>query len=135
MTEELLKRVRPVWESDRYDVPLQGHAWYDGKYGTFGIINFGSWGDDEPPRYSFFACRDLEHMAMLMAERQLFEDMVGHHCTYATPGHYNKNKALDFDWFYGREGRERHPLRDFTEKFTAMDGEYLGDFEFGSDEE
>lgn len=128
-TVELLKGVKPVWESDRYDMPLAGHAWYRGEYGTFGIVNFATAGLDEKARYAFFRAKTKKDAINLMAERQLFEDLVGHHCTYGLNAGFTRGKALDFDAFYGRDGKEQNAVVAYL-KVTKPDTEFVGEFEF-----
>lgn len=123
----MLDGVKAVWESDRYDRPLSGHAWYNGDYGVFKIANRSKVEEGDTPVYAFFRAGSPEAAMRLLAIRQMFEDFVGHHCTYGVRDRYDPDtKAIDVEGYYGL-GKPKHPLGTYLDELPE-DVEYVGDF-------
>lgn len=76
---EFLKDVHIVYDTDFHDGPLTGHAWHKGRYCYFDTDTMDEdW--DDPRVYNLYHMTRLETMIQL-AERCLFQDIVGYHNT------------------------------------------------------
>lgn len=94
---ELLEDVKTVYEDDYYDGPLSGHAWYQGKYCYYKLDVI----DDDGTRiYNLYSMSRLETIIQL-ANRCLFQDIVGLHCTTGLEG--KVDTGLYYRAFYNDE--------------------------------
>jgi hypothetical protein len=91
---EFLEDVKTVYEDDYYDGPLSGHAWYQGKYCYYKLAVIDA---DGARIYDLFSMTRLETMIQL-ANRCLFQDIVGLHCTTGMNGKIDT--GLDYKAFY-----------------------------------
>lgn len=79
----MLENVKIVYVVDHYDIHLTGHAWYEDKYCYFSIANLDEAYAD-PTVDVVYELYELEgyQLTIQLANRKLFEDMVGYHWTY-----------------------------------------------------